>query len=355
MADTHALEAQLLFQILPRVSRSFYLSLRVLPKALRRPIGLAYLFCRAADTIADTRLLPREQRLECLDQYRAAFSAKDFSNSLAIQTDLQTDLALHQENKAERELLIHVDDCFTFLATLGPSDQTRIRELVSTLTQGMQMDLTVFPSGEEGQVGKGGQVGQIGALETRHDLDQYTYFVAGCVGEFWTKVSLDHIPSLRHWDAEEMCTHAVRFGKGLQLTNILRDMAQDLRIGRCYLPYTDLSALGIEPTQLLHTATIEQLRPLLDELLDLTLSYYQDGWAYTQAIPRREWQMRLACAWPLLIGVSTLRLLRGSPALLDPSVRLKIPRARVYRLLLGSLVSVWSNRTLALHYNSLLA
>jgi len=342
MADTHALEAQLLFQILPRVSRSFYLSLRVLPKALRRPIGLAYLFCRAADTIADTRLLPREQRLECLDQYRAAFSAEYFSNNQAIQTDL----ALHQENKSERELLIHVDDCFAFLATLGPSDQTRIRELVSTLTQGMQMDLTVFPSEEEGQVG---------ALETRHDLDQYTYFVAGCVGEFWTKVSLDHIPSLRHWDAEKMCTRAVRFGKGLQLTNILRDIAQDLRIGRCYLPYTDLTALGIEPTQLLQIATIEHVRPLLDELLDLTLSYYQDGWTYTQAIPRREWQMRLACAWPLLIGVSTLRLLRGSSSLLDPSIRLKIPRARVYRLLLGSLVSVWSNRTLALHYKSLLA
>lgn len=346
MAETHALEAQLLFQILPRVSRSFYLSLRILPKALRRPIGLAYLFCRAADTITDTRILLRDHRLECLGQYRAAFFAKNFSDSQALQTVLQTDLAPHQENKAERELLMHVEDCFTFFATLSPSDQARIRELVLTLTQGMQMDLTVFPSGEEGQ---------IGVLETRHALDQYTYFVAGCVGEFWTKVSLDHIPSLRHWNTEEMCRLAVRFGKGLQLTNILRDMAQDLKIGRCYLPHTDLAALGIEPTQLLQTATIEQVRPLLDELLDLTLSYYQDGWAYTQAIPRREWQMRLACAWPLLIGASTLRLLRSSPSLLDPSVRLKIPRSRVYRLLLGSLVSVWSNRTLAVHYNSLLS
>ena len=348
MADTHALEAQLLFQILPRVSRSFYLSLRVLPKALRRPIGLAYLFCRAADTIADTPLVPRVRRLECLQQYQTAFSERDF----AICASLRSDLAGLQDNQAERELLVRMSDCFAFLATLAPNDQGHIRTLVLTLTQGMQMDLTVFPSEEEGQVGK---IGQIGALETRHDLDQYTYFVAGCVGEFWTKVSLDHIPSLNHWDAEEMCRLAVRFGKGLQLTNILRDVAQDLRIGRCYLPHTDLSALGIEPAQLLHTATIEQLRPLLEELLDLTLSYYQDGWAYTQAIPRREWQMRLACAWPLLIGVSTLGLLRGSPSLLDPSVRLKIPRSRVYRLLLGSLVSVWSNRTLALHYNSLLA
>ena len=244
MADTHALEAQLLFHTLPRVSRSFYFSLRVLPKALRRPIGLAYLLCRAADTIADTRLVLRERRLECLQQYRAAFTERDF----AVSSSLRTDLADLQDNQAERELLLCMSDCFAFLATLDSNDQGNIRTLVLTLTQGMQMDLTVFPSGEEGQAG------QIGAFETRHDLDQYTYFVAGCVGEFWTKVSLDHIPSLRHWDAEEMCTRAVRFGKGLQLTNILRDVAQDLRMGRCYLPHTDLSALGVEPTQLLHIA-----------------------------------------------------------------------------------------------------
>ena len=38
--------------VLKRVSRSFYLSLRILPRSLRTPIGLAYLFARAADTIA---------------------------------------------------------------------------------------------------------------------------------------------------------------------------------------------------------------------------------------------------------------------------------------------------------------
>ena len=82
------------------------------------------------------------------------------------------------------------------------------------------------------------------------DLDRYTYFVAGCVGEFWTKISLDHTASLHHWNAEDMLARAVRFGKGLQLTNILRDLAQDLRIGRCYLPRTELSAVGVEPEQL---------------------------------------------------------------------------------------------------------
>ena len=343
MVNTRPLEDTLLFETLPRVSRSFYLSLRILPKVLRRPFGLAYLFCRAADTIADTRLVPREGRLERLQEYRAAFE----NRNVAVCRTLETELAPHQDNPAERTLLSSLRQCFACLDALDPHDQAHIRTLVLTLTQGMHMDLTVFPAEEEGRVG---------ALETRDDLDRYTYFVAGCVGEFWTNMSLEHIASLQHWNAEDMLARAVRFGKGLQLTNILRDLAQDLRIGRCYLPRTDLRTLGVEPEQLRRadrTETLEKIRPLLDELLEVTLGYYQEGWGYTQAIPRREWQLRLACSWPLLIGASTVHLLRGAPDLLDPTVRVKIPRSHLYRLLLGSLVTVWSNRTLTLHYNSL--
>ena len=343
MVDTRPLEDTLLFELLPRVSRSFYLSVRILPKALQRPLGLAYLFCRAADTIADTRLVPREDRLARLQEYRAAFEEQN----VAVCRTLETEIAPHQDNPAERSLLASLGQCFSCLDALDLSDQAHIRTLVLTLTQGMQMDLTVFPAKEEGR---------IGVLATRDDLERYTYFVAGCVGEFWTKVSLDHMASLQHWNTEDMLARAVRFGKGLQLTNILRDLAQDLQIGRCYLPQTDLIALGVEPEQL-RTAdrleTMKKIRPLLDELLEVTLGYYQAGWVYTQAIPRREWQMRLACAWPLFIGASTLHLLRGLPDLLDPAVRVKIPRSHLYRLLLGSLVTVWSNRTLRFHYRAL--
>src|SRR6185436_17378552 len=154
--------------------------------------------------------------------------------------------------------------------------------------------------------------------EGRDDLDQYAYFVAGCVGEFWTRVTMTHVPSLRHWDSVLMEARAIRFGKGLQLTNILRDIAQDLRIGRCYLPRTELAALGVQPQQLLDPDMVGRVRPLLDALLNLTLSHYREGWAYTLAIPRREWRLRLACAWPLLIGLSTLALISRSEQLLDP-------------------------------------
>jgi farnesyl-diphosphate farnesyltransferase len=116
------------------------------------------------------------------------------------------------------------------------------------------MDLAVFPA-----EGEGGVV----ALETRADLDRYTYFVAGCVGEFWTQVTVAHLSALQHWDVAAMTLKGVRFGKGLQLTNILRDLAHDARIGRCYLPRVDLAALGVRPEEVLHADTLERVRPLI--------------------------------------------------------------------------------------------
>ena len=66
--------SDLLDDVLRRVSRSFYLSLRILPGSLREPIGLAYLLARAADTVADTRVLPRAERLGHLEALRAAYA-----------------------------------------------------------------------------------------------------------------------------------------------------------------------------------------------------------------------------------------------------------------------------------------
>src|ERR1043166_7416421 len=135
----------LLTQILPQVSRSFYLSLRVLPQSVRQPLGLAYLFCRAADTIADTVVFPPHQRLTYLERYRAAFE-KDLSAVVFCKRELSE----AQSQPAERELLARIPECFTLLATLSLEDQRYIRELVLTLTQGMQMDLQVFPQEHEG-------------------------------------------------------------------------------------------------------------------------------------------------------------------------------------------------------------
>ena len=65
-----ASDRRLLGEVLKGVSRSFYLSIRVLPSGIREPVGVAYLLARAADTIADTRALPPSQRLQSLLLFR---------------------------------------------------------------------------------------------------------------------------------------------------------------------------------------------------------------------------------------------------------------------------------------------
>src|SRR5437870_9776571 len=71
---THYLAEKVVLQhILKNVSRSFYLSLRVLPGSVRKQISLAYLFCRVADTIADTSIFPHCQRLQILRVFRKQF------------------------------------------------------------------------------------------------------------------------------------------------------------------------------------------------------------------------------------------------------------------------------------------
>ena len=82
----------LLTRLLSQVSRSFYLTLRVLPRAIRPQIGLAYLLARTTDTIADTEILPVEQRLEALQKLRNRIIAQSSAplnfGSLAEQQGL---------------------------------------------------------------------------------------------------------------------------------------------------------------------------------------------------------------------------------------------------------------------------
>lgn len=324
----------LLGDLLKRVSRSFYLSLAILPRSLRAPVALAYLFARAADTIADTRLISRDERLRHLEALRAEFRG-ELPSRLDEIVRACTGSITHG---GERELLGRLSDCFARYRELEKADQERIGSLLLTITEGMSFDLRTFPGEDEGR---------LVALESREELDRYTYLVAGCVGEFWTEIHVAHRPPLAGWGLLEMKQKGVGFGKGLQMTNVLRDLACDLRIGRCYLPRPDLAQLGLDLTDLLDPAAIGKVRPLILELLALTLRHYEAGWSYTLAIPRREWRMRLACAWPLLIGLRTLNLVAASPNLLDPGQVIKISRAEVYAILARSLVLVGSNRALA--------
>ena len=75
------------------------------------------------------------------------------------------------------------------------------------------------------------------------------------------------------WDVAKMCAIGVRFGKGLQLTNIVKDIARDLHHGRCYVPESLLQEAGLKPADLLDEANLPRFRPVLNRLIGLAMEH----------------------------------------------------------------------------------
>jgi farnesyl-diphosphate farnesyltransferase len=313
---------ELLRDLLKQVSRLFYTTLVVVPADVRDQVSLAYLFARAADTIADTELIDRPRRLDFLGQLKGQFIGDQISWGQI--REIQRAMAPLQQNSSEHMLLERLEDCFKLFQEFSPDDRRRIQRLMTTLTQGMEMDLVVFP---------GTSAEDLVALKTSDDLDRYTYYVAGCVGEFWTDLMCAHRKALASWKVREMSEVGVRFGKGLQLTNIVKDVAHDLQKGRCYVPAPLLAEAGLKPRDLLNQENLSRFRPVLSKLVRMATEHLDQGWMYSMAIPRHETRLRLSCMWPILSAGESLKLVMNSPELLNPAVKVKIPRSKVYQII----------------------
>ncbi len=361
MAPAEQASRDLLTSLLRDVSRSFYLTLRALPAAIRPQISLAYLLARATDTLADTELLPASERLAALDQLRARILGEttarlDFARFTAVPvlpaqslSPADTGPASPRTAAAERALLSRIEDALAVLAGFPPDDRQRLREVLATITSGQALDLRRFAGATTSPAGASPT---ILALQTDAELDDYTYRVAGCVGEFWTRMCRAHLFPEAPLDDAVLLADAVRFGKGLQLVNILRDVPADLRRGRCYLPADRLQAAGLTPVDLLDPASEPKLRPLYDGYLGVAAAHLAAGWAYTNTLPRGQVRVRLAGAWPILIGARTLARLRGGQVL-DPARRIKVTRAEVRGLIARSVLAYpWPKRWNGLFANA---
>jgi farnesyl-diphosphate farnesyltransferase len=313
---------ELLRDLLKQVSRLFYTTLIVVPADVRDQVSLAYLFARAADTIADTELIDRPRRLDFLAQLKGQFVSGQISWGQI--REIQQAMGPLQRDSSERVLLERLEDCFKLFQEFSPEDRRCVQRLMTTLTQGMEMDLSVF---------QGTSSNDLVALKTWDDLDRYTYYVAGCVGEFWTDLMCAHRRALASWNVREMSEVGVRFGKGLQLTNIVKDIAHDLQKGRCYVPAPMLAEAGLNSRDLLNQENLSRFRPVLSRLVRMAIEHLDQGWMYAMSIPRHETRLRLSCMWPILSAGESLKLVMNSPDLLNPAVKVKIPRSKVYQII----------------------
>lgn len=328
----------LLHTLLKKVSRSFYLTLRVLPSELRQAISIAYLLARAADSITDTDLLALNKRLAYLQQLRQGLRETATTNDISdLCRNLNNDLGPTpgSGNIHEFKLLQYLNKVFVLYRALPSQDRIHVETVVKTLISGMAFDLKHFNSASH-----------IKSLKDEKELDRYIYLVAGCVGDFWTRICKSHYQGLQHQDLDDTLEKGINYGKALQLTNILRDLPQDLRIGRCYLPQNQLEARQLDPGLLLDPKNEHKVRPLLYQWLKITLTYYDDAQNYCLHIPKRYLRLRLASLWPVAIGMATLNKMLQQRNYLDPDNPCKINRLWVYAMLLYSPLLALSNTLL---------
>jgi farnesyl-diphosphate farnesyltransferase len=185
--------------------------------------------------------------------------------------------------------------------------------VLEKITHGQALDLQRF-----------GKPGEVRALATAAELDEYTYLVAGCVGEFWTRLCFRHVRRFTKRSEIEMAQLGKRYGMGLQLINVLRDAGSDLRNGRCYFPEDELNAARLTAADILREP--DRFRPIYREWREKAEAAIGSGMQYCRAIRNR--RVRAATVLPALIGARTLALLRdaGTTALRRT---IKVPRKEV--------------------------
>ena len=311
-------------ELLKPVSRSFYISIRLLPKALREPVALGYLLARTSDTIADASAVDVEKRIKLLDRFARAIAGKE----QAIGNDLAQLRGSAGMTLGEKALLGSADEVLQSLQNLSPEDQRDVRELLAVITRGQRQDLTRWREGPA-------------ALTNAHDLREYTYLVAGCVGEFWTRVCFRKVQSFTARMEADMLQLGRKYGRGLQLVNILRDAGSDLRAGRCYFPEDELRAANLSPADLVNAPAA--FLPIYQRWIEEARAGLDAGLEYSIAInPPR---VRVATVLPAMIGVRTLSLIEES-GLEALRTRVKVSRGEVRGMIASTTITLASQSRL---------
>lgn len=273
---------------------------------MRPAASLGYLLARTSDTLADTAAVPVEERLRCLNRFGRALSEP--SDLLRWPLSI-----LNAADPRERHLLERADDCFEWLGKLPAAEAVLVREVVGVIISGQKLDLERFADASRKNPV---------ALPDAAALEDYAWRVAGCVGEFWTKLGFLTL-GRRFSSAPEahLLQQGNAYGKGLQLVNILRDLPADLATGRCYLPVSD--PLNREALLASHREWAGQASEWIEE-----------GKKYAGTLVSR--RLRAATILPALLAEKTLTPLE-SASWETLQARIKIPRKAVYQ----SLIRAW--------------
>ncbi len=311
--------------ILPYVSRTFALGIKVLPGALGQAVLDAYLLCRIVDTIEDAPDSNVERKSMLFDLFMAAFDDKFAREQLAVQAKSLSGEPAHL-------LLTH--QCgmvFSHYDELPTASREVVKKWVLEMAEGMKKFVLLYPNGIR--------------IQTLEEYREYCYYVAGTVGYMLTDLWHAHSPSIGrelHASLRERCRE---FAEALQTVNILKDVAADAEHeNSIYVPEELLRAHGSSQSDLLSPEHLPRNREALSQLVQLAWNDLEIARDYLLLIPRRAIAIRMFCMLPLLLAYATLRNLVHSAEMLRPGGSTKISRREVRSLLVATWMLVASNR-----------
>src|ERR1700726_4944234 len=125
-----------LFLLLKGVSRSFYISVRFLPRRIRMAIALGYLLARTSDTIADTNQLPPAERIEFLRQFLGSVLDRQPGAPLDLVACLSA-----QEAGPEKMLVANIDQILECLSRIPTAQRELVREVLTKIIHGQTLDI----------------------------------------------------------------------------------------------------------------------------------------------------------------------------------------------------------------------
>ncbi|MFQ5703326.1 MAG: phytoene/squalene synthase family protein [Gemmatimonadales bacterium] len=294
-------------ETLPKVSRTFALCIRLLPAELEHPILVSYLLCRVADTIEDTVSLDSTSKESLLSHFSSCLerdgpSAAPLADAFAA-TSGNDEILAREADAVLREF-----------HRLPTSQQDAVRPWIQKMCEGM----TEFEKPDR-------------SIGTMDDLDRYCYYVAGTVGHLLTELFCESNKSMSSACAERLRSLATSFGLGLQLTNIIKDVGDDRRRGRSFIPRQLWQSAGTRSGELANEPYRPEAQSVMRALIHKAKRHLRDALEYTVNLPRRMYRVRLFCLTSLYFAVRTIYLAERDQRLLDPHHKVKISRRQVYR------------------------
>jgi farnesyl-diphosphate farnesyltransferase len=320
VAPTPDLDADRAFgrAMLPHVSRTFALCIRLLPPDLQEPVTTAYLLCRIADTIEDAPALDADEKDRLLRHFARTLAGDDLDAAPLAA-------AFADAQDFEGKLAAQADTVLRVYRALPEVERSAIRPWVREMAGGM----AAFAL-------RHARDGALETLDSVEELDQYCYYVAGTVGHLLTGLFRSRMPRLDPTRADRLDRLATSFGIGLQLTNIIKDVADDRRRGWSFVPRDLCEATGIRPEELQLAEHRGEAREVMTTLIAKARRHLHDALAYSATLPVSAYRVRIFCLTSLYFAVRTLRLAERDPQLLDPRHKVKITRGAVYRTVIAT-------------------